>query len=851
MALTTFDSIDGGAGTDALNITVVGNIDTTGALQTNIANIESATLLASGTLTTNTSAWTGLTSLSTNSVGGALVTAAATTDVTVTAQGVTAAVGVVTVSGGNNVTVAATGTTTVAADALAEIAVSGAAGAVTVTNSFTGADAGIQADVAVTGGTTITVTESLGNAVNTTNTQGKVVVTGSASTTTVSVTQDAAATAAAAVVGKVNGTVTITDVNAGTSTADKITTVTLNSYGDSTIDSAALTNLNLSGTGGTLGINRTTSDTTANATTLNMTVAGGAALGAISGTHAADFTTVNVVTTGTSASTIADFTGTAATALNVSGTSKVTFTDFTMTALTAVTAGDGGLALGTSPLATGASFTGGAGVDSVIVGATTKAIAMGAGNDTVTLASGTTAIGTNGTVSGGDGTDTLAMVAADAATADDNATFAGKVTGFEKLQIVTPTTNTIDVATLGSYNYVKTAGATALTLSGLTTGATLELTATGTAYNVSFSGAAVAATDDVLNIVTSNGTGTAIDFATAGVTVANTETVNITTADTQTTQSNVMDLIEILDAGNKIKTMNVSGTDGMNLTFVGTGATNIDASGITAGGFTWTAGALTAANVVKGSATGTNDVTLTAATAATTYTGGTGNDVITNTNNLNNTYTLGNGANSINTGGAAGNGNNTVTGGTGVDIIKLGNGNNTITTGAGNDVIIVGTGANVISAGDGNDSITVGASAGLNTIDVGAGTDTVVLGGVQAAAGYYTSVTGMAAGDKIDLSGVTATARADSALGAKITLGGAATFANYLDAATAGVVADNGAATMAWFQLNGNTYIVVDTETGFGVDGTTFQDGVDSVIELVGLVTLTTSATVSDVLTLV
>jgi len=64
------------------------------------------------------------------------------------------------------------------------------------------------------------------------------------------------------------------------------------------------------------------------------------------------------------------------------------------------------------------------------------------------------------------------------------------------------------------------------------------------------------------------------------------------------------------------------------------------------------------------------------------------------------------------------------------------------------------------------------------------------------------------------------------------------------------VVADGGAATMAWFQLGGNTYVVVDTETGAGIDGTTFQDGVDSVIELVGLVDLTTSATVTDVLTL-
>ena len=212
-----------------------------------------------------------------------------------------------------------------------------------------------------------------------------------------------------------------------------------------------------------------------------------------------------------------------------------------------------------------------------------------------------------------------------------------------------------------------------------------------------------------------------------------------------------------------------------------------------------TTAALAAAATIKGGA-GANTIVATAATKAVTYEGGAKVDTIT----INNAQA------------------------------------NVINTGAGDDVIVVGTGANTINAGDGNDSITVGASAGLNTINVGAGTDTVILGAAPSAAGYYSSVTGMAAGDKIDFAAV-GTVAAEATLGAKITLGGAANFANYLDAAVAG----NATGAVNWFQFNGNTYVTVDAAAA-----ATFSDGVDTVIELVGLVDLSTSVVASEILTL-
>jgi len=720
-----------------------------------------------------------------------------------------------------------------------------------VTNSFTGTNGQDQGDVAITGGTTVTVTETLGNAVNTTNTHGSVTVTGTANTTTVSVTQDKAATAGASVVGKVNAAVAINDVNAASGTAaGKIATVTLNSFAAATVDSSALTTVNLSGTGTSLGMSRGALTATPTANTLTVNLNGLTLTGDLTDAEAAGddgFTTVNIVSS-TAASTLGSLAIADATTLNISGDAKFTSAGETLTAVTAINVTNTGGATLTTALGTGVTFTGAAGADSIVLGATTKAITMGDGNDTVALSNGVTAV--TGTIAGGNGTDTLSMVAADAAVADNGATFASKVTGFERLTLTSVASETVDVAVLGNYNYVKTAGATSLTLTGLTTGATLELTATGTAYTATMAGDAVASSTDVLNVVTSNGTGVAIAFG--AVTAGKVETFNITTADTQTTQTNVTDTMTLTAAD--AKTINVSGTDGLNLTYTGTTATTIDASGITKGAFTWDSGVVAAASTVKGSATGTNTIDLTDTAGIVTYTGGTGNDVIANTNALNNVYTLGNGANSINVGGAAGGGNNTVTGGTGVDTVKLGNGNNVITTAAGDDVIVVGTGANTISAGDGNDSITVGASAGLNTINVGAGTDTVILGATQATATLYTSVTGMAAGDKIDFSGVTTVATAGGTLGAKITLGGSASFLDYVNKGAETVVADGGASLMKWFQFGGNTYVVIDTTVVANVpdDNAIFEAGVDSVIELVGLIDLSTSTfTTADVLTII
>jgi S-layer protein len=73
-------------------------------------------------------------------------------------------------------------------------------------------------------------------------------------------------------------------------------------------------------------------------------------------------------------------------------------------------------------------------------------------------------------------------------------------------------------------------------------------------------------------------------------------------------------------------------------------------------------------------------------------------------------------------------------------------------------------------------------------------------------------------------------------------------FQDYLDAAVAGDGSTN--AVISWFQVGGNTYIVEDNSAS-----STFQNGGDTVVKLVGLVDLSTAdfaavATTSATLTL-
>ncbi len=882
--LSAFDSIDGGAGAgDTLNISALtaAGFDSTTIGGLTVKSVEVVNINSVGGIKADVTTW-GTTNLNAINVtaGDVVLTAANTTNVVTANSFLT---GDITVSGGASQTASVNGGDVTLSGSVGAVAVTGANmggslvsinGGTSVSVTETGVGAGTltigniaaptgavtvssttasgnmtQGAITVNGGSTVSVTTASGNStVNTTAVQSAVTVNGSALTTSVAVAAAATVAAGATKAGTTAGSVTIVDKNSADGTkADVITTVSLTNTGAATVTSSAVSTLNLAGSNSTVALNFGVTDAAANAKTLTVNATGTTSVGLINGTLAAGYTTVNVNATGTT--TIADVSLAAATALNVAGAGKVNFTANTgIAAVTAITVGDGGSSFGTQ-LGNNVVFTAGAGNDTVILGATTKAINLGAGTNSVTL----NAAAVTGSITAGAGTaDSLTLNATDAATASGSAVFAGKVSGFENLVLTGSVAQVIDVAALGNYTKVSTSAGNGLTLNNAASGSTLTLTGAGTAYTVANSNF-VLGTADVLNVALTDGSGAGVGFG--AITAANVETINVTTADTSATPAGVIvDSLTLTAAG--AKSISVSGNAGLALTAGSTLLTSVDASGITLGGFSFTSAALAAAATIKGSATGANTVTFSAAGDVVTYVGGSGADTIVGANGKANIVTLGNGTNSFT--GAAG--NMTITGGTGADTVVVTTGNNTVslgdgansftattgknvfTGGANVDTVIVGGGGNTISTLAGNDLITIGASsASTNSVNVGTGTDTVTISAAPTAAGFYVSLAGMGGGDIINVSAVDGVGATEAALGAKITLGASATFANYLDAASAG----GATGAVNWFTLNGNTYITVDNSAS-----TTFADGVDTVIELVGTVDLSTAGNALGIITL-
>ena len=851
--VTALDSIDGGAGGDTLTLTSTSAISTSATAT--VKNVEKATFVSTSTVTADASAWTGLNSMTVSSVGAATVKAATTAAVTATVTGQNANVSV---TGGAAVVLTTTGTA-------GDITVSDAAGAVTVSNSgaHTGditvdgaastvtisnanTAAAVMGSIYVTGGTVVDVTQTAANAKNTTTNQGGVYVTGTAATTAVNVHNAKAVTASSTKAGVTVSAVEITDVNTASKTAaGTIKSAVVDGYSTVSFTGTGLTSLSLANGGGNVIINNSGLTTPTNKTlAVSMN-------GVTAGTldDADIYTTLNV-TTATANSALANITFGAAKALNVAGTKSLTLTSTAgLSALnTVVVSGSAGLkadlsgakvtsvnsaaTTGTTTVtidASKATFTGGAGVDAVTVtaAAPTKAIALGAGDDSLNLSAA--AATPTAAIDGGAGTDTLTMTATNAATASGDAKFAGIVANFETLALTGATNQTIDLDVLGKYSNVTTSGGNGLTLSNFASGGTFTLTGAGTAYTLANPlWTLVSNTQDVLNLALTDGSGAGVAFASTGITATGVETVNITVTDTQAEPTfDFNNSVTLL--GNSAKTIVVKGNAGLTLTAADTALTSLDASGITDGaGFTFTSGALAAASTIKGSIEGTNLVNVSSATKAVTYTGGAGDDTVAVNAASANALTLGAGDNTV-TGGASG--NNTVTAGKGDDSVTLGSGNNNVTLGDGANTFTATNGNNTYIGGADVDTVTVG--SGANTLTLGADDDVVLFTTAQLNVNSYSTILDAAAGDSISFADLGTETFAST----KVTLQGTAVFQDYANAviAAGGNASVNGA--FGWFQFGGDTYLVQSRHDGSG-NNASFVNGQDMIVKLTGLVDL-------------
>jgi len=733
---TAGDILNGGAGNDTLSIFTSSLTSIPGGATVN--NIETVNISASSNVDLNTAGsaagFGGMTALNVTGSGNVQVTSASTVALNVTNTNQVNSV--LRVNGGNGVTVTSTnggtGTITVGGTVAAT-------GAVVVNSAQAIGNGQTGGTITVTGGSTVKINSTTpGSTPNDTVTLGTIVVKGTAETTAVTITASAKATASSTVIGINNNTIGITDVNGATDKAGTITDVSVSNVTALTITDNALTKLSVTGGSGNIIIDNSGLTTPTNKT-LGLTINGqtGGTLD-----DADIYTTLNITTTGAN-STLANNTFGAVTALNVDGSKVLTYTSTAgLTKLATVTvSGSAGLKAdlsgatvtgvdasatsGTMTVtidATKATYKGGAGADTVTVsGNVSKALSLGAGNDAFVLGNKTV----TAAVTGGDGTDTLSIEAGTAATASADSKFAGLVSGFESLVLLSLTNQTVDLAVLGNYTNVYASGGNGATLANFVSGGTLNLTGAGTAYtlsNTAFTGGA----NDVVNITLTDGSGAGVSFAANGITASGVETINITTVDSQAVPTNPVDSLTLV--GDSAKTITVSGNAGLNLTATDTALTSLDATGITKGGFTFTSGILTAAATIKGSLLGGDTIDAAAATKAVTITAYAGTNTITGSSTV----------------------GSTLTGGTGID---------TITGGAAKDVIIGGGGKDVITGGGGADSITISGSgatfknAALN--DSGTNTSTSVQ--VNELTSTFDIVTGVVAGSKFQLFTNTAT----------------------------------------------------------------------------------------------
>jgi len=477
---------------------------------------------------------------------------------------------------------------------------------------------------------------------------------------------------------------------------------------------------------------------------------GGAATGAITPSYgatvtAATLTLDNAYGSGSDTAHVA-LVGTGLTELDVSGTTKktsaitgivsVTSTptiktlkvaggstqvNLSVTGLTGLTnidlsASTGATTIAEAAAATSATtITGSAQKDTVThsgtVGSTAKlTVALGAGDDTLSLTGTTDFTSANVSLDGGDGTDTLKLLYADVADLTATAKKA-TVKGFETLSITgaTTTSQSLDASKLTAFSTVLENTA----MSGTADTAAIAITKAQAAHVYSFAanvtGGAYTADADKAAVTLAVETDSASDAVSLSIgDAAATVSTTVVTLATAATAGHVA--ASTIDATD-IETVNIASVGKQAATASSTAGTLTDSNVI--GDSSNTNSIIVGANATI-KVTGNKDLTITGAIS--------GTNVKVDASALTGGISVtGNSTNNVLIGGAS---NNTIDGGAGVD---------TITGGAGKDSLTGGTGKDTIDGGAGDDKIIANASTSTttasdaDTLTGGSGADTFVV----------------------------------------------------------------------------------------------------------------------------
>jgi hypothetical protein len=579
---TGLDSIDGGNGVDTLNIADVAGASVVLTAAT-IKNVENLVL----------SSTTGL-----NGAAADISKVAGLTSGTFTLNAAAA---------GQTVTASTAQTLNITNTAAQALTVVGGSGALNIVNGAGAVVAGQDTAPATTDANKFTAATIKGG-------------------TTVAVTDNSGVAAAGTADGSIGSTLTTvsldTNTGAATLTGKGITSVTV-ANGVATSD-VTIVNTTASHTQNLTVNNNATGVVIkdANATTVNITSTGKASAVAL---EVAAATTITATANG--ADLTLDTTGavyTALTKLNIAGANKVTADVSGATLVTAVDA---------------SASTGGA---SIIIDATKATYTGGAGVDTVTIAAAPTKA-----INGGAGTADELVLNVIAATFS-NASANTNITGFETLGLGASANGAYDATGFTTVH----AGATAAAVSFTNVAAGTGLLVDGIGAGITYGLKDASGTSDILNVTIKNA-GTAA-LAAGSITTAGIETVNITTTDAGTAANTAATIDTATLVATSATKITVSGNNGLTLTNTGnTKVTTFDASGVVGNGADDTAANLKVTFVSDNSTT----------TAAVSITGGAGNDVLT-----------GNAAIDTINGGA---GNDTIASGTGLDVLTGGAGADT------------------------------------------------------------------------------------------------------------------------------------------------------------------------------
>jgi len=770
---------------------------------------------------------------------------------------------------------ALTGAEVAAAFAALTAADTQAEGGVVANGVFTGTlDAGYTSGAATGANVTFTATAA--------GVSGDITVTTAAADAAnfnVATTQGAAPTTAAA--GPSTNTAAAGAVTVTENATASVTNITLDGYGAGSdiVAADALTTLNLANSAQGLTV-----DAAVAALTVNLdAITGAAAIDLDDAGDAANATLTALTVNATGGNSAVDLTADAATAVTINATSNLDLTGSSFNAVETVTvtgAGavtldeDGGYAAATAinasantggvdadsqVLAAGTVFTGGTGADTVQLGASTANSTMGDGNDTVTLTGA--ALG-GGSVDAGAGTaDTLVMTAANAETAANTLTFENTISNFERLsvgQVATTADNTINLANMDDISYVITAGtldtqevtsvAGTYTAAGAVTGGTVSIVVGGTTYSATGASANAA--------LSALATAVAADARVATATVANTDNAPLVITSATGYALQVGQLVSTLAGAGAVTagTATITSSELFFTNMANDGTVQLGAAGLGATvTMTDATGAADSLNVVTAELAATNVGTVAVAGVETINV--TTTDAFTDANNdgaddVASAVTLNVHAAAMTTLNVSGAGDLTLdtlsTVLTAVDA-SLATGiltytadgaaaGTTVTGGSAADVLTAAGNSDVLIGGAGNDTLT---GASLTQLTGGEGNDTFVLN-IPTNVNSYSTITDLSAGDVIDLNDADAVV-GDNDLGAVTFTSAAIQLANtavFQDYANAAVNINDGNNAVTWFQFGENTYVVRDANNA-DVD---FNNGTDSIIQITGLVDLSTAS---------